>query len=351
MSAIYGSPRPNSIAWIVRELAELVAGVRIPVRALAMKKTLAAILASFSVSCGQAYLPTPPPMPASQKPAPEALFVVGGDIGMCPEVNGGLNPAHSVVERTASMIDEFRKDERFDVKILALGDLVYPYGDQRSFMQCFEPTWGRHKSIMYPVPGNHEVMPEAGRPPYYETYFRDFIRANGGQTYYSFDADGWHFIGLDSNQSLSDRSAQMEWLRNDLSRNNRKCSVAYFHVPPFSSGPNNRAGGGVDDNTKRAWDVLVGNGVDLVFAGHEHYYERFSKRGADRLEDPNGARLVISGGSGASLYDFSEYPGYQGDARIKENGLLLFRPGDGSYSLEYKSVSGAILDQVQDTCN
>ena len=40
--------------------------------------------------------------------------------------------------------------------VLALGDIQYECGGYNAFLRSYDPTWGRVKSVTYPVPGNHE---------------------------------------------------------------------------------------------------------------------------------------------------------------------------------------------------
>ena len=84
--------------------------------------------------------------------------------------------------------------------------------------QCYDRTWGRHRSRTYPAPGNHEYE-TPGATPYYE-YFGE--RAGPfGLGYYSFDVGAWHVVSLNSNVPMSEGSAQLAWLRADLQRRTR----------------------------------------------------------------------------------------------------------------------------------
>ena len=78
-------------------------------------------------------------------------------------------------------------------------------------------------SITNPTIGNHEYI--GGSAAGYFDYW------NNIPNYYSFDAGGWHFIGLNSNASHIEiiAWAQYAWLSQDLATNSSKCTIVYYH--------------------------------------------------------------------------------------------------------------------------
>ena len=73
-------------------------------------------------------------------------------------------------------------------------------------------------------------------------YFRYFGAAAGqpSQGYYSYNVGAWHLIALNSNCSSAGgcgtTSPQGLWLKADLEANPTLCTLAYWHIPVFSSG-------------------------------------------------------------------------------------------------------------------
>ena len=125
--------------------------------------------------------PVPQPSPAPL-PSPPAVFVGAGDIGFC---GGGGNPAE-----TARLLDTIGGT------VFTLGDNAYFSGTAQEYRECYDRTWGRHKSRTRPVPGNHEYE-SPGAAPYFA-----YFGANAGTPgfgYYSFELGSWHAIALNSN--------------------------------------------------------------------------------------------------------------------------------------------------------
>jgi hypothetical protein len=131
----------------------------------------------------------------------------------------------------------------------------------------------------------------------------------------------------------------VEWLRADLRAHPSRCTLAYWHRPPFTSGRY-----GDNEQTFRVrpmWKAAVEAGVDVVLAGHEHSYERFRPMdGAGRI-DPKGARLFIVGTGGGNLrrYKTPRLPATQ--VRNDDTwGMLRLTLHDDGYDWKFLPVRG-----------
>jgi hypothetical protein len=216
-----------------------------------------------------------------------AILLAAGDIAECD---------HKGDEATARLLAEHPT-----ATIAALGDLAYQHGTTRDFERCFSPSWGRFRDRIRPTPGNHDhaTKDAAG-------YVRYFGRRAGppDEFRYSYNLGRWHVVVLDSDcwrvGGCDITDPQARWMRADLRANRRRCTLAYWHRPPFSSG---RYGDAKDTARVRAlWQVAVEEGVDLVLAGHEHSYERFAPMDASGAIDRDlGTRLMIVGTGGGNL--------------------------------------------------
>jgi hypothetical protein len=190
--------------------------------------------------------------------------------------------------------------------VLALGDTQYFCGGYRAFLESYNLSWGRVKSITYPILGNHEYLTYSGTGCNSANegaagYFEYFGSAAGepGKGYYSFDIGAWHLIALNSNcgdvGGCGTLSPQAQWLEADLAANTNLCTLVYWHIPLFSSG------GRASTNMQTIWESLYAHDVELVLTGHDHIYERFAPQTASgELEPVHGIREFVVGTGGSN---------------------------------------------------
>jgi hypothetical protein len=120
------------------------------------------------------------------------------------------------------------------------------------------------------VPGEHDLVDvEAGK-----LYRERYGRGTKGPGYYSFDANGVHFIGLVNVASLkaggmgSLGDQQLEWLEDDVkSRSASQPIVVFAHIPLWTVYP--EWGWGTEDSAK-ALAYLKRFGSVTVLNGHIH---------------------------------------------------------------------------------
>jgi hypothetical protein len=177
--------------------------------------------------------------------------------------------------------------------VLSLGDSQYEDGEYSEFTgpNAYHATWGRVKAKTKPVPGNHEYHVSGA-----SGYFQYYGAAAGerGKGYYSFDLGSWHLIALNSEISTSTGSAQERWLRADLRATRKRCVLAYWHRPRFSSGEH-----GGSSSVAGFWQALDEARADLILSAHDHDYERFAPQNPSGRADANGIRQFVVGTGGA----------------------------------------------------
>jgi 3',5'-cyclic AMP phosphodiesterase CpdA len=206
---------------------------------------------------------------------------------------------------------------------------------------CFDPAWGQFRNRWHPVPGNHDYF-----TPGAAGYFQYFGEAAGsGRSYYGFIAGDWLVLMLDSNIPIERGSAQYEFVRSEMRRYGDGCTMAVWHHPLFSSGPN-----GDNRYMRDMWALLYELNADVVVAGHDHLYERFGKQDVDGRSDGRGLRQFIVGTGGADLYDFFRVaPNSQ--ARVKAFGVLRFTLNPGNYDWTFLDGAGNVRDTGADGCH
>jgi len=167
---------------------------------------------------------------------------------------------------------------------LMLGDNAYSDGmDDEYQAAVFDPDAYADlvkRSVIWPTIGNHERVDDNGlASPYFEIFTLPTQGEAGGlasgtEYYYSFDYGDIHFVCLDSDTS-SESAAAMTWLRNDLAANDKSWLIAYWHHPPYTNGSHNSDDEGtLEDMRVNFVPILEEYGVDMVFTGHSHSYER-----------------------------------------------------------------------------
>lgn len=232
------------------------------------------------------------------------------------------------------------------VAVLPLGDTQYEDGALWKFRRSYRPTWGRVKSITYPVVGNHEY-----HTPSADGYFDYFGAAAGGRGYYSLALDEWHLVVLNSTcfavGGCGRGSPQLRWLREDLDADASACTLAAWHQPRFSSGPH-----GNDRAFDRFWRALYGDGAEVVLNGHDHLYERFAAQDPDRNRDrERGIREFVVGTGGGSLYEVERVRPNSVARRTDAFGVLALTLHPDGYEWRFVSIGGRTLDSGSTPCH
>jgi hypothetical protein len=231
---------------------------------------------------------------------------------------------------------------------LYLGD-VYEKGTYTEFYNWYGTTqnFGQFRAITDPVIGNHEYVKDAafGYQDYWNTRHDDPI-------YYSFNANGWHFIALNANSQVKQQpgTVQYQWLAHDLATNTAACTVAFWHQPVFSIGPEPKTG-----RMEPIWSLLAKHGVDIVLNGHDHGYQRWEPLdGAGNVDLQDGITEFVAGGGGHGIQPFisSDDRVVVGNDKSPDAfGALRFVLNAGGATFEYVNTSGAILDSGTITCH
>ncbi len=170
---------------------------------------------------------------------------------------------------------------------MPLGDNAYLTGTdiehQRALFDGFADLL--RATPVLPIYGNHEefgsdTLTQSG--PFFDIFSMPTAAqaggvASGSKTYFSFDYANAHIIVLDSERARpADSPAMMTWLAADLAAANADWTIAFWHRPPYSRGLFHDS----DVEAEEKWmrenvlPVLEDYGVDAVFSGHSHSYER-----------------------------------------------------------------------------
>jgi len=273
---------------------------------------------------------TPAPGSSPQPGQPFVLVAVGD--GASGETNAG---------NVTNLIDSWNPN-----LMLYLGD-VYEKGSPSEFYNWYgtdQTFFGRFRAITDPTIGNHEY--ENGMAPGYFDYWDNIPH------YYSYNAAGWHFISLDSNSQFGQTgssSAQYQWLAQDLAANSGSCTIAYFHHPVYSVGPQ-----GDTASLQPIWSLLTTHGVQLVLTGHDHSYQRWKPLDSTGALDSSGTAQIVVGTGGHAIQGFVRSDkrlaiGY--DTSPQAYGALRIELLPEGASYQFVNITGATLDSGLISCS
>jgi 3',5'-cyclic AMP phosphodiesterase CpdA len=192
-------------------------------------------------------------------------FLVLGDSGT------GGSAQYQLAEQMSAAYQRFK----FEFAIM-LGDNLYGGEDPSDYVDKFERPY---KPLLdadvkfYAALGNHDEPAQR----FYKPFNMD------GKRYYKYSKGDVEFFVLDSTYMAP---AQVEWLKKELEDSKSEWKIAYMHHPIYSSGE--RHGSEVDLRALIE-PLFLQTGVDVVFAGHEHFYER--------LKPQKGIYYITQGGA------------------------------------------------------
>jgi hypothetical protein len=236
-------------------------------------------------------------------------FAVIGDSGR------GWAPQHDVAQQMA----RYREQFPFEL-VLMLGDNIYEGpATPRDYREKFEQPYRalleggvRFQAVL----GNHDDPAQR----YYEPFHMS------GKRYYTFEppgpalsrvVDAVRVFAIDSTNLDGE---QMAWLERELDRSRARWKVCMLHHPLYTCG---RYTNSAYVLRWRLETLLVTHGVDVVFSGHEHFYQRSTPQ--------QGIVHFISGAAGSLR---------QGDARAD---AAVARAYDRDYHFMLGEIVGPAL--------
>ena len=206
---------------------------------------------------------------------------------------------------------------------IMLGDNIYgrerPQDFENKFMRPYKALLAANVEFNAAL-GNHDDPNQR--------YFKPFNL--GGNRYRTFKKGNVRFFVIDSNYLDPE---QVKWLEKELSQSGSDWKIAYFHHPLYTT-----ARRGPEVELRAVLEPLfVKHGVDVVFTGHEHIYER--------LQPQKGIYHFTVGGA-AKLRKGDTRPGALIAARYdRDRSFLLAEVAGDSLFFQTVSRSGAVVDR------
>jgi predicted phosphodiesterase len=228
-----------------------------PARRLYLTPLVAAAIASAALL---AQAPALPNRPGTLK------FAAMGDNGT------GDRAQYEMAEQMAKLHATFP----FDLVIM-LGDNMYGGQSPADYVRKFETPYAPllNAGVKFQASiGNHDRPEQVN----YRLYNMN------GQRYYTYTRANIRFLALDSN--LMDKK-QLEWIESTLRDAREDWKIPYFHHPLYSNAE--RHGASVELRVLLE-PLFVKYGVNVVFSGHDHVYER--------IKPQKGIYYFVSGSAG-----------------------------------------------------
>jgi predicted phosphodiesterase len=214
--------------------------------------------------------------------------------------------------------------------VIHTGDLAASGNDPvqwQTFFDIEEPLL--RTAPLYPTLGNHEDNTA--------NYYASF-HLPGNEAWYAFDYGNARFICLKVDDNPASvpypDEEQMTWLEQQLASNTASWLIVYFHISMYTSRGEDALQTGLRE---RLEPLFQRYGVDIVFTGHNHSYERL-------LE--NGITQIVTAGGGAPLYALNNpEPGSQ--VRASRYNFVLVDVSDDRLSAQAIDQNGDVIDRFQ----
>ena len=228
----------------------------------------------------------------------------------------------------APQVDISNQMTRFHAKfpfdrVIMLGDNIYggqgPQDLMKKFYQPYKPLLDLGVKF-YASLGNHD-----------NPLNRKYDLWNmGGEPYYSHATKNVRFFSLDSNQV---DQKELAWIENALKTSKEDWKICYFHHPLYSDGGTH---GSAVDVRVLFEPLFVTYGVNVVFAGHDHIYER--------LTPQKGIYHFVEGASGQLRKGDTKRSAMTAKAFDQDMSFILVEIEGDVLSFQAVSRSGATVD-------
>jgi len=288
----------------------------------------------------------PAPSPSGQYPYHLSLQEI------IPEVNTGQTVFHMLGDTGSIINPEFQhlvasemakqydtSEENKPQFLFHLGDVVYTFGEaDRYHTQFFEP-YQKYPAPIFAIAGNHDSDVNPNASPYksldaFKAVFCDTEPRKvsfGGNVsrksmvqpniYWTLKTPLANMIGLHSNVPKYGiiTPEQQSWFKEELKaaalEKGEKFLILCLHHAPYSADVNH--GASIPMITLLE-EIFVETGVrpDIVFSGHVHNYQRFSKQYPDGATVP----FIVAGAGG---YDELHPVASTDDARFRNDSRLF----------------------------
>jgi 3',5'-cyclic AMP phosphodiesterase CpdA len=204
-----------------------------------------------------------------------------------------------------------------------LGDNIYGGQSPRDFVQKFEAPYRPQLEAgvrFYASLGNHDNQSNR----LYQPFNMD------GERYYTFARRNVRFFVLDSDYV---DAKQLAWVDGALRSSSDEWKICYFHHPLYSDG---RRHGSQVDLRVLLEPIFIKHGVNVVFSGHDHVYER--------LTPQRGIQYFVSGAAGQVRKGDLRRSGMTAAAFDQDQSFMLVQIAGSELFFQAISRTGTVVD-------
>jgi acid phosphatase type 7 len=255
-------------------------------------------------------------------PAPGAtfLFTVVGDSG-----HGGV-VGRAIARRIRASHPAF---------LVHVGDFAYTYGTVEEYGRYFFAIYRRtlRRVPIFPTPGNHDLYHRS----IYRTVFAPAYDGAAPDLRYHFAWGAASFVSL----SAREGAAGAPGLADDLAAGGPGLwRIVFLHEPLYTAGYKR-----VERGLRTGLEPVVeAAGVDLVLAGHQHFYER-SLPSCEYVPTARVMHVTSGGGGGVDLDPVREHPNFASAA--SEAHFLRVRVSREWLDIRAVGADGHTIDHVR----
>lgn len=266
--------------------------------------------------------------------APFAFGIIG-DTEARPHVN----------DKVAKML----WDERPNF-LINLGDLTDGGKEDHKFEWNYEYFAG-----MTQLASRIPVFPVAGNGESDLYWYNQYHALPQPEGYYSFTYGNAEFFMLNSNErnEFAPGGKQYEWLEGKLKTSTAKWKFVAHHHAPYSAdeddygnsweGPSALG----DEKVREIVPLYEKYGVDMVFFGHLHTYQRTMPITAGKVGEHNGVVYIQAGGAGGNLEDFAPTRAWFSAKTYRGHHYCIVAINGGRLSFRMYDAEGRLKDFLE----
>jgi hypothetical protein len=238
-------------------------------------------------------------------------------------VIGDSGTGDSAQYQVAQQMVAFHAKFAFD-RVIMLGDDIYGGQGPPDLVRKFSMPY---KALLdagvkfYASLGNHDDPANRSYP----------LWNMGGERYYTYVQKNVRFFVLDSDQ-LDPK--QLVWITDALKNSHDDWKICYFHHPLYSDGMTH--GSSVDLRIVLE-PMFVTYGVNVVFSGHDHIYERITPQ--------KGITYFVSGAAGQLRKGDTKKSAMTAASFDQDQSFMLVEVAGDDLSFQAISRTGVTVDK------